>query len=41
MEGGLVDVDCCYYFKMVDELYLFVWCEKVVLMFGVVLIDFV
>ncbi|WP_333990797.1 molybdenum cofactor biosynthesis F family protein [Burkholderia orbicola] len=39
VEGGLADVDRCHYFKMADELYLFVWREKVVPTLGVVLID--
>ncbi|MDN7427012.1 molybdenum cofactor biosynthesis protein F [Burkholderia sp. AU16741] len=40
VEGGLADVDRCHYFKIADELYLFVWREKVVPTLGVVLIDF-
>ena len=40
VEGGLADVDRCHYFRIADELYLFVWREKVVPTLGVVLIDF-
>ncbi|TGN98229.1 molybdenum cofactor biosynthesis F family protein [Burkholderia sp. USMB20] len=39
VEGGLADVDRCHYFRIADELYLFVWREKVVPTLGVVLID--
>ncbi|MDF3084988.1 molybdenum cofactor biosynthesis F family protein [Burkholderia sola] len=40
VEGGLADVDRCHYFRIAEELYLFVWREKVVPTLGVVLIDF-
>ncbi|KWE58574.1 molybdenum cofactor biosynthesis F family protein [Burkholderia sp. MSMB2157WGS] len=39
VERGLADVDRCHYFRIADELYLFVWREKVVPTLGVVLID--
>lgn len=39
VERGLADVDRCYYVKLADALYLFVWCEKIVPTLGVVLID--
>nr|WP_205792183.1 molybdenum cofactor biosynthesis F family protein [Burkholderia sp. Ac-20353] len=39
VERGLADVDRCHYFKLADELYLFVWREKVIPTLGVVLID--
>lgn len=39
VEGGLADVDRCHYFRIAEELYLFVWREKVVPTLGVVLID--
>lgn len=39
VEGGLADVDRCHYFKLAEQLYLFVWREKVVPTLGVVLID--
>nr|WP_057928883.1 molybdenum cofactor biosynthesis F family protein [Burkholderia ambifaria] len=39
VEGGLADVDRCHYFRIAEQLYLFVWREKVVPTLGVVLID--
>lgn len=39
VEQGLADVDRCHYFKLADQLYLFVWREKIVPTLGVVLID--
>lgn len=38
-EKGLCDTDKCHYFKISDELYLFVWQEKIVPTLGVVTID--
>jgi hypothetical protein len=38
-EKGLADTDRCHYRKIADELYLFVWREKVVPTLGVVLVD--
>jgi hypothetical protein len=39
VEQGLADVDRCHYFKLAEQLYLFVWREKIVPTLGVVLID--
>lgn len=39
VEAGLADTDLCHYFKLRDNLYLFVWQEKVVPTLGVVLLD--
>ena len=39
-EAGLSDTDYCQYYKVADELYLFVWLEKVIPTIGLVLIDF-
>jgi len=39
VEKGLADTDLCHYFKIADQLYLFVWREKIVPTLGVVLID--
>lgn len=39
VERGLADVDRCHYFRIAEQLYLFVWREKVVPTLGVVLID--
>jgi hypothetical protein len=38
-EQGLADTDRCHYFKLGDQLYLFVWREKIVPTLGVVLVD--
>jgi hypothetical protein len=38
-EQGLADTDRCHYFRIDDELYLFVWREKIVPTLGVVLLD--
>jgi hypothetical protein len=38
-EKGLADTDRCDYRKVADDLYLFVWREKVVPTLGVVLVD--
>jgi hypothetical protein len=38
-EKGLADTDRCHYRKIGDELYLFVWREKVIPTLGVVLVD--
>lgn len=39
VEKGLADVDRCQTVKIADELYLFIWQEKIVPTLGVVLID--
>lgn len=39
VEKGLADVDRCHYVKVADQLYLFVWREKIVPTLGVVMID--
>jgi hypothetical protein len=39
VEQGLCDTDRCHYYKIADELYLFVWREKIVPTLGLVLID--
>jgi MoaF C-terminal domain/MoaF N-terminal domain len=39
-EVGLADTDFCRYYKLGEELYLFVWLEKVIPTVGVILIDF-
>jgi len=39
VERGLGDTDRCDYLKIADELYLFVWREKVVPTLGVIMID--
>jgi len=39
VEKGLADTDLCHYYKVADQLYLFVWREKIVPTLGVVLID--
>ena len=38
-EKGLADTDRCHYRKIAPDLYLFVWCEKIVPTLGVVLVD--
>lgn len=39
-EAGLSDTDYCHYYKVAEELYLFVWLEKVIPTIGVILVDF-
>lgn len=39
-EAGLSDTDYCQYYKVADELYLFVWLEKVIPTIGLIMIDF-
>lgn len=39
-EKGLADTDACHYYKVDDNLYLFVWREKIVPTFGVIMVDF-
>lgn len=39
VEAGLCDTDRCHYYKITDELYLFVWREKIVPTLGLVMID--
>lgn len=38
-EVGLGDTDACHCYKIADELYLFVWREKIVPTLGVIMID--
>jgi hypothetical protein len=38
-EKGLADTDRCHYCRIADDLYLFVWREKVIPTLGVVLVD--
>lgn len=38
-EAGLGDTDRCHYIKIAQDLYLFVWREKIVPTLGVILID--
>lgn len=38
-ELGLCDTDACHYYKLGDELYLFVWREKIVPTLGVICVD--
>jgi MoaF C-terminal domain/MoaF N-terminal domain len=38
-EKGLADTDRCYYRKIAEQLYLFVWLEKIVPTLGAVLVD--
>ncbi len=39
-EKGLADTDRCHYLKLDDELYLFVWREKIIPTLGLVIADF-
>ena len=39
VEKGLADTDLCHYYKIDDNLYLFVWREKIIPTLGVVMID--
>ncbi len=39
-ERGLADTDRCHYLKLGDELYLFVWREKIIPTLGAVIADF-
>jgi hypothetical protein len=39
VEKGLADADRCHYFKIEEQLYLFVWREKIIPTLGVILID--
>ena len=39
-EKGLADTDRCHYLRLADDLYLFVWREKIVPTLGVVTVDF-
>lgn len=40
VEKGLADTDRCHYRKLGDDLYLFVWREKLIPTLGVVVIDY-
>lgn len=39
-EKGLADTDRCHHLKVAEDLYLFVWREKIVPTLGVVMVDF-
>lgn len=39
-EKGLADTDRCHYLRLAQDLYLFVWREKIVPTLGVVVVDF-
>ncbi|MGC5698951.1 molybdenum cofactor biosynthesis F family protein [Pseudomonas sp. NFXW11] len=39
VEQGLADTDRCHYYKIAEQLYLFVWREKIIPTLGLVLID--
>jgi len=39
-EKGLADTDRCHYLRVDDDMYLFVWREKIVPTLGVVLLDY-
>jgi hypothetical protein len=39
-EKGLADTDRCHYLKLGDDLYLFVWREKIIPTLGAVVVDF-
>ena len=39
VEAGLADTDLCHYFKLRDDLYLFIWQEKIVPTLGIVIVD--
>lgn len=39
-EKGLADTDRCHYYKIADNLYFFVWREKIVPTLGAVVVDF-
>ncbi len=38
-EKGLADTDACHYYKIADQLYLFVWREKIVPTLGIVMVN--
>ena len=39
-EKGLADTDRCHYLKLAEDLYLFVWREKIIPTLGAVVVDF-
>jgi hypothetical protein len=39
VEKGLADTDACQYHKVDDQLYLFVWREKIIPTLGIIMID--
>jgi hypothetical protein len=39
LEKGLADTDRCHYYSIADNLYLFVWREKIIPTLGVVMVD--
>lgn len=41
VEAGLCDTDFCHYIKLREELYLFVWQEKIVPTLGVITVDLI
>ncbi len=38
-EAGLADTDRCHHYRIADNLYLFIWREKIVPTLGIVMID--
>lgn len=40
VEKGLADTDLCHYYKIDEQLYFFVWREKIIPTAGVIMIDF-
>lgn len=38
-EKGLADTDACHHYRIADQLYLFVWREKVIPTLGIVMVD--
>lgn len=39
VEAGLADTDRCHYYRVAENLYLFVWREKVIPTLGIIMID--
>lgn len=39
VEKGLADTDLCHYYKIDEQLYLFVWREKIIPTAGVIMVD--
>ena len=39
VEQGLADTDLCHYYKIDEQLYLFVWREKIIPTVGVIMVD--
>ena len=38
-EEGLTDTDACHYYKIDEQLYLFIWLEKIVPTAGIIMVD--